>query len=221
MIRIIFSLILLCAFSQAFADAPASTGRASSTDPKKKFGPLPWTEISVGTATLTQTLDETHIEHPGAFHASIQSRVANFHFGVGALGAIHNEQQSAGTYSQVNIGESLYMETLNAGLILGNFIILDGGFGLAQFRRSVSYPYGTPSSTTNVTANGTGWNLGGTIVPFRSATTSFGLTYYYFDATATSYSTDSAVGNTATSTPSPGKVHSSGSFTGLSILLNY
>ncbi|MGZ3721647.1 MAG: hypothetical protein ACXVA9_01870 [Bdellovibrionales bacterium] len=220
MIKLVAAIFLVFAYSQTFA-AEAPTASAHSDGGKGKHPPLPWTELSIGTATLNQTLDQFHSEHPIGYHASVQSRLGAIHFGVGFLGASHNEQQNAGTYSQVNIGESINLETLNVGLILGNFIILDAGYGYAQMRRSVSNPYATPSSTTNVSANGTGWEAGGSIIPFRTNTTSFGLTYYYFDATGTSYSSDAVNGNTQTQSTAPGKVHSSGSFAGVSVLLNF
>jgi hypothetical protein len=218
-------LLTIMTAGPAFADGNKGvtmslTGGANSND-KNKNVPLPWTEISVGTSTFTQTLDNTHLEHPMGFHASVHSRFGGVHFGLGALGVYHNEQQAAGTYSQVNIAESLTMEALEAGVILGNFIVINGGYGFAQFRRSVSDPYAAPSTTTNVTANGMGWELGGTLVPFRTKTTSFGLTYYYFDATSTAYTTDSDTGVAHTNTSTPGKVHASGSFAGVAILLNY
>jgi hypothetical protein len=217
--KILVLLFTFCGTITVHADRrPASS---TSGNAKQINLPLPWTELTGGTTNFTQTLDNTHTEHPLGFHVSAHSRAGAFQFGVGVLGAVHGEQQQSGTYSQVNINESAYLETFNVGLILGDFIILDGGYGFAQMRRSVSNPYATPSTTVNTTANGLGWTLGGSIIPFRTKTASLGLSYYYFDATSTSYSQDNAVGNTQTTTSAPAKVHASGSLAGITILLNY
>jgi hypothetical protein len=77
------------------------------------------------------------------------------------------------------------------------------------------------STTKNITSNGTGWDAGGTLIPIHTATTSLGLSYYYFAATSTSYNYSTVAAGVQTIGQTPAQVHSSGWFSGVTVLLNF
>ena len=230
-------LIPLLLFTFVFASSPVFAGgrgpaqAQSNSEGSSRSGrgdykgcktcQIPWLELSFGTTSLTQTLDNTHTAHPPGYKVSAHQQFGPFHFGVSVLGAVQNEQQEGGTTSQVNIAESLTMETISAGFILGQFLILDAGYGYAQMRRSESHPYTTPSSTTNTWASGTGYMFGGSVIPLRTKAVSLGVSYYYFEAKSTGYDQDSVTGSTHTKTAAPAKIKSNGSLSAFTLLFNF
>src|SRR6185437_5556425 len=105
-------------------------------------------------------------------------------------------------------------------LLLWDFLILDGGFGYATFKRTETSPNATTASSSSYSANGTGWMVGGSIIPIHIANDRFsiGASAYYFDAKANDYSSDTLSGTTETIKNSGnGSVHSFGWFAGISI----
>jgi hypothetical protein len=217
--RIIYLVFLgLLSFSQANADT-------KSKDLKLDV-PIVF-EVSGGTSELNQTMATEHVEHPWSLFLAGRYQLSAVQLGVCYLAISHSDianQAPAGSTpnaNEVDSSENFNLTSLCAGVLIGNFLLLNGGYGYATFSRSENMPYATSASASTYNASGLGWLAGGSIIPIHIGNhVSIGATGYYFDATATDYSADTVSGATVTSkTSGNGSVHSFGWYAGLSIFI--
>lgn len=183
--------------------------------------PSAYTEIGIGTSQVNQTLNSTNVERPPAGRISVQGRFADFiHFGVAVLGAYHTDTSSPATYSQIDNIESVVMYTVNAGVMIGKYLILDAGYGMATMSRLSNSPFASPASSQSYNASGTGWTLGGAILPVRLENVAIGVSGYYFEATSTALNSKITSAGTDTYASVPAHVRSFGYYAGLALVFH-
>lgn len=222
---IMFPRILLtvaCATMGLSARAASSGSKSSGKSNNVLF------EVSGGTSQLDQNMATEHLEHPPAALISGRLQKSIFHIGVSYLGLLHKDSTGASPAGQapnpneLDAEEDFSLTTFCAGVLLGNTLLLDAGYGYATFKRTETSPNVATASSTSYNANGLGWMVGGSIIPihFAGDKVSIGATGYYFDATASDYSSDVINGSTETIKSSGnGSVHSFGWYAGLSIFI--
>lgn len=206
----------------AFAEGKASSSSSKNTSTNKDF----FFEVSGGTSSLNEYIASDHIEHPPAFVLAGYWHKSIFHIGVNYMNLYHQDytgQASAGQApnpAESDALENFTLTSLSGGIMLGDWLLLNGGYGYATFTRNESTPNSAPATSSSYKAYGTGWHVGGSIVPIHLGNRfSLGATGYYFDAAATGYSSDVTVGNVETTTANTGSVHSYGWYAGLALFL--
>ena len=183
-------------------------------------------ELSGGTSELDQYIKNEHVEHPISGFVAGRYQFGPFQLGVCYLAISHSDKTSdtpTGNANEVDSSENFSLTTLCTGFLIGNFLLINGGYGYATFSRSQTTPYATSSNINNSTYNASGLGMiaGGSLIPIHLGDhVSIGATGYYFDATASDFSSDTMVGATSTSkTSGNGSVHTFGWYAGLSIFI--
>ena len=229
-----FTLSLLSAMAHAASSSSGqkSSSSSSSSSNTSKAGAI--VEVSGGTSQLDQFIATDHVEHPLGYHLAGRFRLAFLHAGVGYLALHHadtaNQSQPgvAANPAESDVTEDFQLTTFDLGIVIDNWLILSGGYGYAQMSRSENMPYAASVTKSSYSAtSGTGWIAGRSLVPIHISasggkgnyTLGLGASGYYFDATASDYSSDVINGATETTKSSGnGSVHTKGWYAGITLV---
>lgn len=218
---LVFAIVLTSGAS-VLADGKSSSSSKSATGDKNILF-----QVSGGTSQLDQYIANDHLEHPPAMMVAGRYHKSAFDLGVCYLALYHKDATGANPPGQtpntneIDATEQFSLTSLCGGLLIGDMFMLDAGYGYAYFSRSQNQPNALTTQSTTVNASGTGWMAGGSLIPLHlGGNVSLGATAYYFDATASDYSSDTINGTTETiKTSGNGSVHSFGWYGGISIFI--
>lgn len=223
-----FLAILVLTFActaHAAAKSSGSSSSSSSSSSSKDQNIL--FQVSGGTSTLDQYMANEHVEHPFAGMVAGRFHKYGLQAGVCYLTMYHHDATGANppgqfpNVNEVDATETFALTSVCGGFLINDFIMLDVGYGIANFSRKESQPNALSAQSSSYTATGSGVMAGGSLIPIRMGPFGIGATYYYFDATATDYSSDVVNGTTETIKSSGnGRVHTFGTYAGVSLFFN-